>query len=63
MRKEKLTEKINAISVTKTTKDSLIQIAENEDIQIQQVCRKLLSNGIKEYFEREKMNGQLTHQR
>jgi hypothetical protein len=47
---EKLTETINAIKVTKSTKKNLIKIAEIEEIQIQQVCRKFLNRSIKEYF-------------
>lgn len=50
---EKLTETINAIKVTKTTKNCLIKIAEMEEIQIQQVCRKLLTKGIKEYLSKD----------
>ena len=49
---EKLTETINAIKVSKTTKDSIVRISEQEEIQIQQVCRKLLSMAIKEYQKR-----------
>jgi hypothetical protein len=49
---EKLTETINAIKVSKTTKESIIRIAEIEEIHIQQICRKLLSLGIKEYYKR-----------
>ena len=51
---EKLTETINAIKVSKSIKDNLIKIAEIEEIQIQQVCRRLLTRGIKEYFEDKK---------
>ena len=47
---EKLTEKINAIKVSKSTKEDIIKIAEEEQIQIQQVCRRLLCKAIKEYF-------------
>jgi hypothetical protein len=52
VKKEKLTEKINAITVSKSLKDSLVKIADIEEIQIQQVCRKLLSKGINDYFEK-----------
>jgi propanediol dehydratase small subunit len=55
MKKEKLTEKINAITVTKSLKDNIIKIADNEEIQIQQVCRKLLSEAIKNYFEKKNL--------
>jgi len=47
---EKLTEKLNAMKISKTTKDCLVQIADQEEIQIQQVCRRLLSSAIKEYL-------------
>ncbi len=47
---EKLTEKINAIAVSKSVKDKIIKIAEEEQIQIQQVCRRLLCSAIIEYF-------------
>jgi hypothetical protein len=47
---EKLTETISAIKVTKSTKKNLIKIAEIEEIQIQQVCRKFLNKAIKDYF-------------
>ena len=47
---EKLTEKLNAMKISKTTKDCLVQIADQEEIQIQQVCRRLLSAAIKEYL-------------
>jgi hypothetical protein len=52
MEKQKLTEKINSLKVSKNTKDSIIKIAEEQQIQIQQVCRKLLTKAIKEYFAR-----------
>lgn len=51
---EKLTETINAIKVSKITKDNIIKIAELEEIQIQQVCRKLLNKAIKEYLSKDK---------
>lgn len=47
---EKLTETINAIKVSKTTKNGLVKIAQMEEIQIQQVCRKLLSKKAFSYF-------------
>lgn len=47
---EKLTEKINAIVVSKSTKDSIIMIAESEQLHIQQVCRRLLKSAINEYM-------------
>jgi hypothetical protein len=46
---EKLTEKLNAISISKATKESLIRISEKEQIQIQQVCRRLLRSAIEAY--------------
>lgn len=46
---EKLTEKINAFNVTKSTKNMLLQIAEEEQLQIQQICRRLLMTAIKDY--------------
>jgi hypothetical protein len=53
---EKLTEKINAIKVSKSTKEDIIKIAEEEQIQIQQVCRRLLCKAIKEYFTKTEKN-------
>ena len=47
---EKLTETLNAIKVRKSTKQVIIQIAETEQMHIQQVCRRLLCNAIKEYL-------------
>ncbi len=47
---EKLTETINAIKVSKTIKNGLVKIAQIEEIQIQQVCRKLLTKGVKDYL-------------
>jgi len=47
---EKLTEKLNAIVISKSTKENLIKIAEREQLYIQQVCRKLLKSAIDEYF-------------
>ena len=47
---EKLTEKINAIKVSKTIKDNIIKISDYEEINIQQSCRKLLRIGIDEYL-------------
>lgn len=55
MTKEKLTEKLNAITVTKSMKDVIIQIAYTEDIHIQQACRKLLNLGLKEYQEKKRV--------
>jgi len=49
---EKLTETINALKVSKSTKDNIIKISEMEEIQIQQVCRKLLKIAINLYFEK-----------
>jgi len=47
---EKLTEKINAITVTKSTKDKIRKIADIEQIHIQQVCRRLLNSASTEYL-------------
>jgi uncharacterized membrane protein len=47
---EKLTETINALKISKSTKDNIIKIAEEEQIHIHQVCRKLLTNAVKEYI-------------
>jgi hypothetical protein len=52
MEKEKLTEKINAIKISKSVKEAIIKIAEEEQIQIQQVCRKLLSRATIDYFKK-----------
>ena len=51
---EKLTEKINSFTVSKTMKDVIQQIAYEEHLQIQQVCRRLLAKAIKEYIDEEK---------
>jgi len=48
---EKLTETINAIKISKELKDKIIQIAEIEEIHIQQVIRKLLKSAIKNYYD------------
>jgi UDP-galactopyranose mutase len=50
---EKLTETINSLKVSKTTKEKIIKIAEIEELQIQQVCRRLLTKAIKEYFSKD----------
>jgi hypothetical protein len=47
---EKLTEKINAFNVSQVAKDNIIRIAEFEEINIQQACRKLLKLGISKYL-------------
>lgn len=47
---EKLTEKINTIRVSKTLKDQIIEISEIEQLQIQQICRRLLVIGVNEYL-------------
>jgi len=47
---EKLTEKINTFKVSQAVKDSIIKIAEFEEINIQQACRKLIKMGISKYF-------------
>ncbi len=49
---EKLTEKINSFNVSKTMKDSLLKIAIDEQLHIQQVCRRLLTKAINEYLEK-----------
>jgi propanediol dehydratase small subunit len=54
MEKEKLTEKINALKVSKSVKEAIIKIADEEQIQIQQVCRKMLYRAVNEYVERKK---------
>jgi hypothetical protein len=59
MQKEKLTEKLNAITVSKSVKDAIIKIADKEEIQIQQVCRKLLSRAIKDYLKNNKKEDML----
>jgi hypothetical protein len=50
---EKLTETINAIKISKELKDKIIQIAEIEEIHIQQVIRKLLKSAVNNYFKNE----------
>lgn len=59
MQKEKLTEKLNAITVSKSLKESIIKIADQEEIHIQQVCRKLLLRGMKDYLKNNKKEGAL----
>jgi hypothetical protein len=46
---EKLTETINAVKISKSLKDAIIKIAETEEIQIQQVVRRLLKRAIENY--------------
>lgn len=46
---EKLTEKINTFKISKNVKDDIIKISEIEEINLQQVCRKLLRIGITKY--------------
>jgi len=46
---EKLTEKINSFNISKTMKDSLLKIASDEQLHIQQVCRRLLNKAINDY--------------
>ena len=48
---EKLTEKMNSFKITKKMKNDLIKIAENEQLYIHQVCRKLLALAIKKHIE------------
>ncbi len=48
---EKLIESIGSFKVSKTLKDDIIKIAGEEQIHIQQVCRKLLTKAVKRYFE------------
>jgi len=47
---EKLTEKINTFKISKSVKEHIIEIADLEEINIQQGCRKLLKIGIDEYL-------------
>jgi hypothetical protein len=47
---EKLTEKINSFNISKNTKNNILLIAEREQIQIQQVCRRLLNIAVEHYF-------------
>ncbi len=47
---EKLTEKINTFNISKSMKNTIKQIAYDEQIHIQQVCRRLLDKALKEYF-------------
>jgi propanediol dehydratase small subunit len=49
---EKLTETINALKVSKSTKDTILKIAEIEQLHIQQVCRRLLTSASKKYLTR-----------
>ena len=46
---DKLTEKINTFKISKNVKDDIIKISELEEINLQQVCRKLLRIGITKY--------------
>lgn len=46
---DKLTEHINAFKVSKRIKDKIIAITEAEELQIQQVCRRLLTLAINNY--------------
>lgn len=53
---EKLTEKLNAMAVSSTTKERIVKIAEAEQLQIQQVCRRLIKAGLTAYEETDKNN-------
>ena len=53
---EKLTEKINAFNISKSTKNTIVQIAEKEQIHIQQVCRRLLKAAVECYIANEKID-------
>jgi hypothetical protein len=46
---DKKTEHINAFKVSKSTKESIIKIAENEELLIHNVIRKLIRIGLKNY--------------
>jgi hypothetical protein len=46
---DKLTEHINAFKVSKSTKESIIKIAEDEELLIHNVIRKLIRIGLKNY--------------
>ncbi len=46
---EKLTETINSLRIDVSTKEKIKEIAEIEQLQIQQVCRRLLSYAVKNY--------------
>ena len=46
---DKLTEPINAFKVSKPVKQDIIKIAEDEELLIHQVIRKLIRIGLKNY--------------
>jgi hypothetical protein len=46
---DKKTEHINAFKVSKSTKESIIKIAEDEELLIHNVIRKLIRIGLKNY--------------
>jgi inactivated superfamily I helicase len=53
---EKLTETLNALKISKSAKDKLIEIAEKEHLQIQQVYRRLLYMALENYVIEDKKN-------
>ena len=46
---DKKTEHINAFKVSKSTKESIVKIAEDEELLIHNVIRKLIRIGLKNY--------------
>jgi hypothetical protein len=46
---EKLTEKINSFKICKNVKDGVLKVANDEEINIQQACRKLIKLGLHTY--------------
>jgi len=46
---DKLTESINTFKVSRPTKKAIIKIAEDEELMIHQVIRKLIRIGLKNY--------------
>lgn len=46
---EKLDDKIQSFRIAKSTKKLLIKMAQNDYIELQQICRRILSKAAKEY--------------
>jgi len=46
---DKLTESINTFKVSRPTKKAIVKIAEDEELMIHQVIRKLIRIGLKNY--------------
>lgn len=50
---EKLNDIIKAFRVSQRTKDTIIRMANSEEIEIQQMCRKILNKAARNFEEQE----------